>query len=206
MTDIEPRLREELERWEPLREVRRWDDVLVRAGESGRRSVACALRRRRLVLAGAAVVALVAAGTAYAIAREFFVGDPAPPSVKEQAAQHTEAVKGELIPRVHETPGIRVEETRLAAALDASTGPVYLWVAPSARGPCLFTHVVANDGPDGRPNLGSDGCGSGGPPIRRRRGRLAHARRAVADAPLRARRRTIARLEIKFSGRTVAVP
>ena len=84
MIDVEPRLREELERWQPLVEVpRRWDDVLLRAGyarPSPARALLC--RRRFLVVVGAAVV-LVVTSTAFAIGREFFVGDPAPPDVKK---------------------------------------------------------------------------------------------------------------------------
>ena len=116
--------------------------------------------RRPLLLAAAAALLLVGGGTAYALAREFLVGDPAPPAVQEQARLLNE-VKGELIPRVHEGPKIRVEETRLAALLDASTGRVYLWVAPSERGDCLFEQIVGTEMPDGRPNL-SGGCGLGG--------------------------------------------
>src|SRR5205085_10403495 len=41
---------------------------------------------------------------------------------------------------------------------DASTGPVYLWVAPTKRGgSCQFLQVVGTELPGGRPNL-SGGC------------------------------------------------
>lgn len=121
-------------------------------------------RSRWLVLATAAAAVLVGAATAYALAREYLVGDPAPPGVKEQAALLNE-VKGELIPRVHEGPRIRVEETRLAASLEASTGLVYLWVAPTDRGDyCLFSQVVGTELPNGRPNL-SGGCRRGSAPV-----------------------------------------
>jgi hypothetical protein len=117
-------------------------------------------RRRLLLLAVAAVLVVVGAGTAYALARDFLVGDPAPPEVKEQAAALNE-VKGELIPRLRSGPRIRVEETRLAAVLEASTGPVYLWVAPNERSDdCLFMQIVGTELPDGRPNLGG-GCSGG---------------------------------------------
>jgi hypothetical protein len=156
--DAEPRLRDELERWQPLPDMAgRWEDVLVRAGiQRAPRSLRW-LSPRIVAIAVAALV-LLAGGTAYAIAREFFIGDPAPPAVKEQAALLNE-VKGELIPRVHQGPRLRVDETRLAARVDASTGSVYLWVTPTTSGGyCLFTHIVGTELADGRPNLGAH-CG-----------------------------------------------
>jgi hypothetical protein len=210
--DVEPRLREELERWQPLTEVPlRWDDVLARAGEEGASHRRLRLPRRRVVVVAVAAFALVAGGTAYAIARQLFIGDPAPPAVKEAAAGAAllDEVKGELIPRVHhesETPAIRVEQTRLAAWINASTGPVYLWVAPSDRGQCLFMQVVDTEQPGGRPNLSSEGCGPDRLPIRwgvsgqrMRDGQWLTLVSGRVRAP-------IARLEASYDGRTLAVP
>ncbi len=163
-------------------------------------------RRPRLAVVLAAFVLLIAlGGTAYGLAREYLLGDPAPDPVKEQAAMLNE-VKGELIPTARVGPGIRVDETKLAAFLDASTGPVYLWVAPAERGGlCLFTQIVGTEQPDGRPNL-SGGCGLGGRPIdwsisatRVRDGRLlALLSGSVTDK--------VEKLELTSEGRTVNVP
>lgn len=114
-------------------------------------------------------------------------------------------VKGELIPTARLGPGIRADETKLAAFLDASTGPVYLWVAPSDRGDCLFKQIVGTEQPDGSPNLGG-GCSGGTTPInwtvsatRVRDGRLvALLSGSVAEA--------VVRLELLSEGKTVSVP
>jgi hypothetical protein len=68
MIDVEPRLRDELDQWQPVAEVpRRWDDVLTRAGEdsSPKRG---AHRPRRWIVALVAALVLLVGGTAYAIA------------------------------------------------------------------------------------------------------------------------------------------
>ena len=77
---------------------------------------------RLLVLLAAITLLIALGGTAYGLAREYLLGDPAPDPVKQQAAMLNE-VKGELIPIARQGPGIRVEETKLGAFLDASTGP-----------------------------------------------------------------------------------
>jgi hypothetical protein len=162
-------------------------------------------RRPRLVIILAAFALLIAlGGTAYGLAREYLLGDPAPDPVKEQAAMLNE-VKGELIPKATVGPGIRAEETKLAAFLDASTGPVYLWVAPSDRGECLFMQIVGTEQPDGRPNL-SGGCGRGNRVIdwgigatRVRDGRLLPLLSGSVGAE-------VARLELRSEGATTDVP
>ena len=111
-----------------------------------------------------------------------------------------------MIPRVRAVPGIRVEETRLAASLDASTGPVYLWVAPSERGgQCLFLQVVGNEQPNGRSNL-SGGCGRGSAPVdstlsgtRVRDGRWLSLVYGRVEAP-------VVRVELELSDKAFAVP
>lgn len=201
---------------------RDWADVLERAGVSRaapgqprgtaalRRAAAEFGRRRgprrsRAALAAAAAVVLVFAGTAYALAREFLIGEPAPAEVREQAALLNE-VKGELIPRVHQRPRIRVEETRLAASVVASTGPVYLWVAPTESGGyCLFQQIVGTELPQGRPNL-RGGCGRRNDTIdsalsvtRVRPGHLLTLAYGRVD-------RRVERLEAEVSGRIRTVP
>ena len=164
-------------------------------------------RRSRLLVLVAAVALLIAlGGTAYGLAREYLIGDPAPDPVKEQAAMLNE-VKGELIPTAGKGAGIRVEETKLGAYLDASTGPVYIWVAPSAQGECRFMQVVGTELRDGGPNL-SGGCGSapGTRPLdwgtsitRVRDGRLL----AVISGSVSEQ---VAKLELNSQGETVDVP
>ena len=114
--------------------------------------------RRSLAVAAIAGAVLVIAGAAYALGVRFLAGDPAPQAVKDEARLLNE-VKGELIPRARTGPRVLADETRAAAVLDASTGPVYLWIAPTETGgSCHFLHVVGTEQPDGRPNL-SGGCG-----------------------------------------------
>lgn len=161
---------------------------------------------RLLVLLAAITLLIALGGTAYGLAREYLLGDPAPDPVKQQAAMLNE-VKGELIPIARQGPGIRVEETKLGAFLDASTGPVYLWVAPADRGECWFEQIVGTELPDGRPNLGGS-CGHvpNARPIdwgiratRVRDGRLlARIAGSVSDE--------VARLELTSEGNTVTVP
>jgi Sigma-70 region 2 len=119
-------------------------------------------RRRLLVLAVAFAGAAIIAVAAYAVARYVIVGSPAPPAVKA-SERLLNQVKGELIPRAHSGTGIEVAKTKAAAAINASTGPVYLWVAPTrAGGYCAFLQVVGTELPDRRPNL-TGGCTS--PPL-----------------------------------------
>jgi len=112
---------------------------------------------RPLALAAAFAIAAVLAAAAYAVVRYVIVGSPAPPAVKA-SEQLLNQVKGELIPRAHSGTGIEVAKTKAAAAVNTSTGPVYLWVAPTRTGGyCAFLQVVGTELPDGRPNL-SGGC------------------------------------------------
>jgi hypothetical protein len=162
--DTEPIIRRELHRMVPrTRTVPDWGDVVGRARiardfdpRSGRP------RRtllRPLVLAAAFAVAALIAVAAYAVARYVIVGSAAPPAVKA-SERLLNQVKGELIPRAHSGTGIEVAKTKAAVAINASTGPVYLWVAPTrAGGYCAFLQVVGIELPDGRPNL-SGGCTS----------------------------------------------
>jgi hypothetical protein len=152
-----------------LREFR--SDVVVPSGSHARAREALAAaiggrrrRRSRLLLAVAAALLLLGGGTAYALAREFLVGEPAPNDVRERVAL-LNAVKGELIPRTRRGVRIRADETRLAATIRASTGRVYLWVAPAAAGDYCFLQIVGTELPDGGPNLGGGGCGAASGPV-----------------------------------------
>lgn len=158
MIDVEPLIRTELEQHQPLPldEPHDWDDVVARAkpGADGRPA------RRPLALAFAALLAVAVAGAAYAIDRFVLVGDPAPPAVKASAARFG-LVKGLILPGSPERGAQPlVDRLRAGAVLDASTGPVYLWVAPSSDGGyCAYTDVVGTELPDGKPNL-AGGCTS----------------------------------------------
>ena len=135
---------------------------IERPRERGRQFLPMRRRRtllRPLVLAAAFAVAAIIAVAAYAVARYVIVGSAAPPAVKA-SERLLDQVKGELIPRAHSGSGIEVAKTKAAVAINASTGPVYLWVAPTrAGGYCTFLQVVGTELPDGRPNL-SGGCTS----------------------------------------------
>jgi hypothetical protein len=138
-----------------------WIDVVGRA----RRTVRTRRRSRRvrstllrpMMLAAVLAIAAVVTAAAYAVFRYVVVGSPAPPAVKA-SEQLLGRVKGELIPRAHEGTGIEVGKTRAAVAIAASTGPVYLWVAPTSFGGyCAFLQVVGTELRNGRPNL-TGGC------------------------------------------------
>jgi hypothetical protein len=157
--DVERYLREELQPAAGEPAETDWADVLERAGEPAPTSRIGRpfTRRRAFALAAAAAVAVALAATAFGVGRQFLPGDPAPPAVQDEAGRLDE-VKGELIPRVHDTPGVLVEQTRLAASLDTADGPVYLWSAPTEKGGyCLFLEAPGLELPDGRPNL-AGGC------------------------------------------------
>jgi len=202
MIDVEPLIRDELERLapQPVAQLASWENVLERAGRRPRRSAP-----RTLLVAAAALAVAGAVASAYAVGHHFLVGDPAPPEVKEQAALLNQ-VKGELIPRVHRGPALRIQKTRLAASLDASTGRVYLWTAPTERGDiCLFHQIAGNEMPDGRPNLGS-GCGfSGGGIDSNRSGTRVRDGRWLSLIYGRVDE-SAQRLELRIKGRTLDVP
>lgn len=133
----------------------------LRSAIAGRR----ARRSRLLVVAAGLAVLLVGGGTAYALAREFLIGDPAPADVKQEAARANSFGKPIIGPPLPQGPRVRPEGMVLAASLHSSVGGVYLWRAPSDReGDCLFTQIHGTEQPDGRPNLGG-GCIGGGRPI-----------------------------------------
>ena len=122
-------------------------------------------RRRPLrptVVAIAFVAAAVLATTAYALYQDVIVGSPASVSVKN-AERMLGEVKSQLIPvKTHGHPDIEIAKTRAAGAISTPNGPIYLWVAPDTRGlDCSWLQVVADDLPDGQPNL-SGGCTVGG--------------------------------------------
>jgi hypothetical protein len=187
----------------PLRAQQQARERLEQLIAGGRRR-----RSPRLVVLLAALALLIAlGGAAYGLAREYLLGDPAPDPVKQQAAMLNE-IKGELIPTARLGPGIRVEETKLAAFLDASTGPVYLWAAPSERGDeCWFEQIIGTEQPDGSPNL-RGGCGHArdGRPIdwslsatRVRDGRILPFISGKVGG-------NVAKLELTSEGETVQVP
>jgi hypothetical protein len=156
VTDVELVVRNELDRMIPrTRSAPNWSDVV--------RRVALPAPRRRpmlsrpLVLAVAFAAAAILSAVGYAVVRYVIVGSPAPQAVKDRLTL-LDTVKGELIPKVHRRSGIEVAKTRAAAVLQASTGPVYLWVAPTEQGGyCRFVQIVGTETRDGGPNLGG-GC------------------------------------------------
>lgn len=132
----------------------------LRSAIAGRR----AQRSRVVVVAATLTVLLVGGGSAYALAREFLVGAPAPADVKEQAARGSSGRP--LIGNPPKGPEVRPEGMVLAASLESSVGMVYLWRAPSDTEDtiCLYTQIAGTEQPDGSPNLGG-GCGGGSGPI-----------------------------------------
>lgn len=154
MTDVELIVRNELERMIPRTPTGPdWSDVV-------RRTRKRRMPSRPLVLAAAFVLAAILAAVGYAVVRYVIVGTPAPRAVKDRLRVIDALNKGELIPKKHRSLGVEAEKTRAGAVLQASTGPVYLWVAPTKRGGhCEFLQIVGAELPDGRPNL-TGGCSS----------------------------------------------
>ena len=130
-----------------------WDDVMRRARvERNRRS-----RRSVLLAVAAAVLAVGVVSSAYALGERYFLGDPAPPAVRE-------VVQSEMRARSGQWPGIIAEKTQAGAVTRTSVGFAYLWVAPTRDGnECRFVHVPAAQN-ESRPNM-SGGCGSDASPL-----------------------------------------
>jgi hypothetical protein len=115
-----------------------------------------ALRRSIVVLVMVGAVAIVA--SAYAVARELVVGSPAPREVKQEFAE-LGRVRGELIPIPRQLPGTIAGKARVAATLESSVGPVYVFAAPTRTGAtCGFTWIASERLPGGRPNMSGFGC------------------------------------------------
>lgn len=115
-----------------------------------------ALRRSVVVLVMVGAVAIVA--SAYAVARELVVGSPAPREVKQEFAE-LGRVRGELIPIPRQLPGTIAGKTRVAATLESSVGPIYIFAAPTRTGGvCGFTWIASERLPGGRPNMSGVGC------------------------------------------------
>ncbi len=158
MSDAELIAKNELDRMTPrTRSAPDWGDVVRRAASPAPHVHRRRLPSRPVVLVAAFAAAAILTAVGYAVVRYVIVGSPAPQAVKDRL-RLLDTVKGELIPMVHRSSGIEVEKTRAAAVLQASTGPVYLWVAPTKQGGyCRFLQIVGTELSGGRPNL-SGGC------------------------------------------------
>ncbi len=158
MTDVELIIATELNRMIPRTQtVPDWSDVVHRAAPPTPRARRRVLSRPLVLFAAVAAAAILTA-VGYAVVKYVVVGSPAPKAVKDRLTL-LDTVKGELIPKVHRGSGIDVEKTRAAAVIQASTGPVYLWVAPTKQGGyCRFVQIVGTE-LSGRPNL-AGGCTS----------------------------------------------
>jgi len=157
-----------------------------------------ARRRRTLALAFLAVAVL--AGGAYGIARGLIVGEPAPEEIKQQLARFGH--EAELIPYPHPDDP-RVEEARVAAVLESSVGPAYLFSVPNATDLCGWTWIEGQRDYRGRPDL-SGGCGS------RDQTSWAFGHLPAGDRVVRLfwgrAGEGIARVAVRFDDRTVVVP
>jgi len=159
VTDVELIIQKELDRMIPRTQTAPdWSDIVRRAASPAPRFRRPVLSRPLVLFAAIAAAAILTA-VGYAVVKYVVVGSPAPQAVKDRLTL-LDTVKGELIPKVHRGSGIEVEKTRAAAVIQASTGPVYLWVAPTKQGGyCRFVQIVGTETRDGRPNLGG-GCTS----------------------------------------------
>lgn len=138
-----------------------WADVLQRArlqpGAARKTRELSQRRRRRVGLAVGLAVFVVAIGTAFALGlRLIIVGQPAPPTVKQQASSLLGPVKKLLIPTVGRRSEAIVARTFAAGVAKTKVGAVYLWAAPTRSGGyCGLVEVVANDR-NGKPALSGD--------------------------------------------------
>jgi hypothetical protein len=174
------------------------------AREQARRVLSAAIEqrraRRRRTLALALLLAAVLAGAAYGIARELIAGDPAPEQVKQELARFGH--EAELIP-YPQPDDPRVEDARVAAVLESSVGPAYLFSVPSATDVCGWTWIEGQRDHRGRPDL-SAVCGA------RDRTFWGFGHEPVGDHSLRLFSGRagdgVARVAVRFDDRTVAVP
>ena len=140
-----------------LREFRLEDAEPSGAREHARSALRGALtrhrrRKRRGLVVLAFVGAAIVATTAYGVVRELIIGDPAPEEVKQALARFGH--EAELIPYPRpEDP--RVEDARVAAVLESSVGPAYLFSVPNARDLCGWVWIEGQRGYQGRPDMGS---------------------------------------------------
>jgi hypothetical protein len=157
-------------------------------------------RQRRGLVALALVAAAVVAGAAYGVVRELVVGEPAPEEVKQALARFGH--EAELIPYPRPDDS-RVEDAKVAAVLESSVGPVYLFSVPTARTLCGWVWIEGQRGYQGRPDM-SGACGTSTEtffglsrqPVDGRLVRLLAGR--VSDA--------VTRVAVRFAERTVDVP
>jgi hypothetical protein len=158
-------------------------------------------RRRRALVALAFVGAAIVAGTAYGVVRELVVGDPPPEEVKQALARFGH--EAELIP-VPTPDDPRVEDARVAAVLDSSAGPAYLFSVPAARILCGWVWFEGKRGYQGRPDMSSV-CGmpqqtffAYSPPQPVERGGVRYMWGRAGDK--------VARVTVRFGERAVDVP
>jgi len=99
---------------------------------------------RPTVVVIAFVIAAVLATAAYALYKEVIVGSPAPAPV--QATEQVLAKVEAQLFRIGAAQHIEVGKTRAAAVLETSSGPVYLWVAPTVNGGrCAYLQIAGLD-------------------------------------------------------------
>jgi hypothetical protein len=116
---------------------------------------------RPAVAAAVLLVAALLSAAAYAVVRLVIIGSPAPPPVRA-SEQVLERVQNSLSALAH-SGGRQVEvaKTRAEGLLTTSSGPVYLWVAPSSDGNrCMYLQITGLDVrfAAGSPFLMSIGC------------------------------------------------
>jgi hypothetical protein len=160
VTDRDPAVQALLERTPPADiGPRDWDDVVRRFDA---RAGVVPPRRRRLVLAVALAVALLALAVnpAFGVGDhvlDWFRGSPAPERVKRDLA---ELDPPPAVRALFSGPGVLAEETRGVVALETSAGTAYLWAAPTAGGGwCRYVEIPEVASSDGA--FGSAGTSGG---------------------------------------------
>jgi hypothetical protein len=127
-----------------------------------RRTYRALLSRRNWILVGAALIAVVAASSAFGWTSRLIdavAGEPAPEPVKEAFAVSNEAGAREMIPSFRRLASDAiVERAHGAIGINSSLGPVIVWAAPTRRGGiCWIVDIERLRGPDGVPP-GAVGC------------------------------------------------
>jgi hypothetical protein len=116
-----------------------------RADSDGLRARASAgwrIQRPATVLP-ALLAAVVLSAAAYAVVRLVIVGSPAPPPVR--ASEKVLALARDAMVGLNPPGSTKVEvaKTEAGAVLNTSSGPVYLWVAPTTSGSrCLYLQIT----------------------------------------------------------------
>ena len=149
---LEERIKTELDRLVPLTsQPPNWAEVEQRSlshsgGPAPGQPVARRFRARRLLVVGALLAVAIVSTAAYAVVRYAIVGSPAPPPVKISELVLNQIKNTITSFGLRNVGKVEIAKTRAAAVLATSSGPVYLWVAPTTTGSrCAYLQITGLD-------------------------------------------------------------